>query len=280
MTKTIFATAAASIAMIVAAPAVAQDATATYDGFYIGGSAGLDAFGGNDGNGITFDTDRDGQFGDTVATTTGANAFSPGFCNGAATGPLASQPCVKDDDGMGYAVRIGYDKRVGGIGVAGVLIEGSTSNAQEYSTGFSTTPASYTTIRELDYAISARGRLGISPGDGRGLIYATGGVSYARIDHEFVTTNGANSFDVVNDDDMVFGGQIGAGAEVIIAGGLTFGVEYLYSRYDDDDSFVAVGPGTAGATNPFLLTSGGTNLRPSDTDFSTSSFRATVGYRF
>ncbi len=280
MTKTIFATAAAGIAMLASAPAFAQDAPTTFDGFYIGGSVGLDTFGDDDGEGITFDTDRDGQFGDVVTTTTRANAFSPGLCSGAATGPLATQSCAKDDDGVGYAVRIGYDKRVGGIGVAGLLIEGSTSNAREFSSGFSTTPASYTTIRELDYAISARGRLGISPGDGRGLIYATGGVSYARIDHDFATTNGANSFDVVNNNDMVFGGQVGAGGEVIVAGGLTIGLEYLYSRYDDDKSFVAVGPGTAGATNPFLLTSGGTNLRPGNTDFSTSSFRATVGYRF
>ncbi len=280
MTRTIFATSAAGIAMLVSAPAFAQDAPATYDGFYVGGSVSLDTFGDNDGQGISFDTDQDGQFGDVVTTTTRANAFSPGFCTGAATGPLASQPCTNDDDDIGYAVRIGYDKRIGNVAVAGVLIEGSTSNAREFSSGFSTTPASYTTIRELDYAISARGRLGISPGDGRGLIYATGGVSYARIDHDFVTTNGANSFDVINNDDMVFGGQVGGGAEVIVAGGLTIGVEYLYSRYDDDKSFVAVGPGTAGPTNPFLLTSGGTNLRPGDTDFATSSFRATVGYRF
>ncbi len=280
MTRTIFATSAAGIAMLVSAPAFAQDAPTTYDGFYVGGAVSLDTFGGKDGEGITFDTDRDGQFGDVVTTTTRANAFSPGFCSGAANGSQAVQGCSNDDEDIGYAVRVGYDKRIGRVGVAGLLVEGSTSKAREFSTGFSTTPASYTTIRELDYAISARGRLGISPGDGRGLIYATGGVSYARIDHDFATTNGANSFDIVNNNDMVFGGQIGGGAEVIVAGGLTLGMEYLYSRYDDDKSFVAVGPGTAGATNPFLLTSGGTNLRPGVTDFTTSSFRATLGYRF
>ena len=50
----------------------------------------------------------------------------------------------------------------------------------------------------MDYAISGRGRLGFTPG-GRALVYGTGGVSYARIDHDFFTTNAANSFGEVND---------------------------------------------------------------------------------
>ena len=36
---------------------------------------------------VVFDTDRDGVFDDTVRTGAGANAFSPGFCEGAAMGP-------------------------------------------------------------------------------------------------------------------------------------------------------------------------------------------------
>ena len=60
----------------------------------------------------------------------------------------------------------------------------------------------------------------------------------------------------------------------------TLGLEYLYSRYDDDDTFVAVGPGTAAGTNPFLLNGGGTNLRPTDNRIDLHSFRVTAGFQF
>lgn len=44
-----------------------------------------------------FDTNRDGNFNDTVRTTLGANAFSEGFCQGAAQGrtPLTAAAPAK-----------------------------------------------------------------------------------------------------------------------------------------------------------------------------------------
>lgn len=267
---------------LIATAAAAQVTPATYQGVYIGGSLGLDVIEDDASETIVFDTDLDGEFGDTVFTSAPADAFSPGFCSGEArdTGPEAG--CDGDGDGLGYALRIGIDGRPGGGSfVAGLLLEGAMSNAKDYTTAFSTTPASYTTIRSLDYAISARGRLGWSPGSGRGLLYATGGISYAKIDHDFVTTNTANSFEVVDGDDMVFGFQGGAGAEVLITPNFGIGLEYLFSKYDDDESYVAVGPGTAGPTNPFLLDDPeGTNLRQTNDDFDLHSFRVTGSYRF
>lgn len=273
---------AAASAAFMAAPAAAQEVTTdTYDGFYIGATLGGDFIDGARDDRLVFDTDGNGGFGDSVRTVTGADAFSPGFCSGIANGSRSATGCGDDDDALGYSVRLGFDKRVGNSSlVAGFLVEGEMSNATDYTTGFSTTPASYTFARELDKSIALRGRIGASPGDGRGLIYATGGFAYGQINHEFITTNGVNSFDVVNGDEWQFGAQFGGGAEVMVAGGVTFGVEYLYSSYDDDDAFVAVGQGTAPATNPFVLRNGGTDLKTNAGDFDKHSVRATIGYRF
>ena len=74
--------------------------------------------------------------------------------------------------------------------------------------------------------------------------------------------------------------QIGAGGELYLTDNISFGLEYLYSRYDDDDAYVLVGAGTAPATNPFLLDSGETALRPSDPNLNIHSIRTTLNFRF
>ncbi|HSJ77818.1 MAG TPA: outer membrane beta-barrel protein, partial [Erythrobacter sp.] len=229
---------------------------------------------------ILFDTNRDGNFNNTVNTAAGADAFSPGFCAGTAVS-AASGNCRGNRQNEGYALRVGVDKHLGnGPFVAGLLIEGAKPGVEEFTTGFSTTPASYTFGREIDWSVNARARLGISPGNGRALLYGTGGVGYARIDHSFTTSNGANSFTPDNERDWQFGWQAGGGAEVMLTRNLGLGLEYLYSRYNDDDYTVAVGPGTAPATNPFLLESGGTDMRLSNDKFDFHALRATVNLRF
>lgn len=261
------------------APALAQDARDThFDGPYISGFVGLAAQG-NDGrvDTLVFDTDRNGNFNDTVRTGTGANAFSPGFCGGRATG--VGTACTKDQDRVEYGGRIGYDIRSGGNLVFGGLFEVSRPESRDFSSGFSSTPAAYTLGRQIDYALSLRGRAGYTPGGGA-LFYVTGGGSYAKIDHSFATTNTANAFTEVNNGKMVWGWQAGGGGEVMLTNNISLGLEYLYNRYDDDKYNVAVTQGSAPATNPFLLASGGTNIRPSDTDFDFHSLRATLGFRF
>lgn len=262
-----------------AQPALAQDAPTTFDGVYVSGAVGLENVD-SGAKGLQFDTNRNGVFGDTVRTTTAADAFSPGFCTGNAIGNNAGAGCTGDDDGIGYALRIGVDKRSGPF-VAGLLLEGSKSNATDFETGFSSTPASYTFAREINYALALRGRLGISPGDGRGLLYVTGGLAYADIDRAFTTTNGANSFALVEDGEKkLFGAQLGGGGEIVLGSNFTLGLEYLYSRYEDDGAYVDVGRGTAPLTNPFLLNGGGTFLQPADTHLDQHSFRVTAGFQF
>lgn len=264
---------------IVSQAAFAQDARDThFDGPYVSGAIGLASQGNDRGDTIVFDTDRDGSFDNRVDTADGANAFSPGFCSGSAGGAVPDAGCGPDNNRPEYALRAGYDKRMGENFVVGGLVEVSKTNARDFTTAYSTTPASYTTSRELDHAISLRARAGYTPGGGA-LFYATGGVSNAKIDHSFRTTNTANSFTEQNDGDRVWGWQAGGGAEVMVTDRVSLGLEYLYNRFRDSKYSVAVGPGSAAANNPFLLASGGTNLRPSDRNFDYHSLRATLSFQ-
>jgi outer membrane immunogenic protein len=276
--------AAAAASAAVAVPAAAQDDTAParpFEGFYVGGTFGLDASADNSVESFEFDTNRDGTFGDTVRALAGANAFSPGFCGGAARGRAALDGCRDDDDDYAYSIRAGYDTRLGdGPIVAGLLVEATKHEATDFVSAFSTTPASYTIARGLDHSFALRGRLGVSPGDGRGLFYVTGGVGYGKMEHAFATTNTANSFTQIDDSEYELGGQIGGGAELYVLPNVSIAFEYLYSSFEDDNYYVAVGQGTAPPTNPFLLNGGGTNLRPASSAYDTHSFKVGVNFRF
>ena len=271
--------AAASLACTFgSATAFAQDDPAGFNGFYVGGAVGITMQNDRDNDTVVFDTNRDGRFDNSVVNTIGENVFTPGFCNGSSTSS-APGGCREDRNRIDYGVRLGYDGRLGGSLVLGALVEVNKNKSSESTTAFSTTPAGYSFTRELDYAISGRGRIGLTPG-GRALVYGTGGISYAKIDHDFFTTNTANSFSPVNERDWVWGWQAGGGGELMLTDRISVGAEYLYNRYDDDKYFVAVGPGTALPTNPFLLNGGGTNMRPSRTNFDFHTVRATVNFHF
>lgn len=257
-------------------PAFAQDDDKQWQGAYIGGTIGVPAQKNDNGESVLFDTNRDGQFNDTVRTTTGANAFSPGFCGGAANGRTPDLGCRSDKDGIEYNIRGGYDMQKGNI-VYGVVFEGGTSDARDSVTAFSTTPAFYTFTREIDYSLGARLRVGYAA---RGaLFYATGGGAYAKIKNSFATSNTANSF-ANNGNTTSLGYAAGGGAEVKVTKKISLGLEYLYTNYSKDKYRVNVGPGTAPATNPFLLVSGGTDFRRSDRDFAMHNLRVTAAYRF
>lgn len=264
----------------ISAPAMAQDARDThFDGPYISGTIGLAAQGNdNRSDRIVFDKDGDGSFDDTITTAAGANAFSPGFCGGVSQGSTPAAGCSRDQDKLEYSGRVGFDKRYGNL-VGGLLVEASRSQSTDGASGFSTTPAGYAFTRELDYAVSLRARAGYTP-NGGALFYVTGGGSYAKIDHSFSTTNTANSFAEQRDGKMVWGWQAGGGGEIMVTDNISLGLEYLYNRYKDNKYSVAVTRGTAPATNPFILTSAQTNIRPSGTNFDYHSLRASLSFQF
>lgn len=269
---------AISAAPLLAVPALAQDRDPSKDfnGPYISVGGGASLQGSDRGETLIFDTNRDGTYGDQVTTSGGANAFSPGFCNGAATG-TANLSCRNDKDGPEFFGRIGLDQRMGNF-VVGALLEGGHSSARDSVSGFSTTPASYTMSREADYQGSLRVRAGYTPGGGA-LFYLTGGPAYARLNNKFATSNTANSF-ADNGKTHAWGYAAGGGAELMLTNNIAVGLEYLYSDVKDNDYRVNVGPGTAPPTNPFLLNGGGTDIQRSNAHFRTHSVRGAISYRF
>lgn len=250
-----------------------QDWTGFYAGGFIGGMPQLD----EDDETLLFDTDLNGEYGDTVRTGAGADAFSPGFCGGTALGVTPAAGCDKDEYGVEAGLRMGYDRQFGSF-VVGGLIEGSAVSIKDSVSGYSTTPAFYTATRDLDYLAAARLRAGYAFGPN--LAYVTGGYAWGKIDQKFTTSNGANSF-TQNDVDDADGWQLGGGVERKVAQNLSVGLEYVYTRLEPDTYNVRVGPGSAPDTNPFLLVNeNGTDLTRSNEDFDVHAVRLTAAYRF
>ncbi|RYY47630.1 MAG: porin family protein [Sphingomonadales bacterium] len=261
-----------------ATPALAQDEA--FSGVYVGGTVGY-SFQNNDvGETIVFDRDLNGSFGDVVVTNAAGapNAFSPGFCNGLANSTAPGGNCQNDRDGLEYSGRIGFDKQMGKF-VVGVVLEGGKSRVRDSVSAFSTTPARYALTREIDWNAGLRLRAGYVAGDST-LFYATGGGAYAQLDHYLSTSNTANSF-VGRGKDDTWGWSAGGGVEQKLGKNISLGVEYLYTRYNDDNYVVRVGAGTAPASNPFLLAgAGGTDMRRSDERFDYHGIRTTLAFRF
>lgn len=266
-----------------AAPASAQTDAAPFDGVYVGGSLGFDfqPKGGNDT--IQFDRNLDGTYGDTLTLATpqangNTNAFAPGFCKGKANGTSAANGCTQNKDGTGYAARIGIDKQFGAI-VVGAVGEFGKSEIVDSVTGYSTTPASYTFTREVDYDASARLRLGFAAHNT--LFYGTGGVAYAKVDHSFETSNTANAFSTSGKKDA-WGYVVGGGVEQKVGRNFSVGLEYQYKTLKDDDYTVrASGLATTAVTNPFILGNAqGTDLQRSDDRLKSHSVRAVAAFRF
>lgn len=270
--------AAASIALLaLAGSAQAQDNSWT--GAYVGISAGYSDRAESKGETISFDTNLDGSYGDTVATAAGANAFSPGFCGGAFNTNAAAGGCRKDDDNdIEVSIRGGYDYQIGSWVIGGV-VEYTRLELQDSVTGFSTTPAAYNFTRKLTDVLAVRARGGYAFGDN--LVYATGGYARGNMKHSYRTTNTVNAFPAAGGGD-VDGYQLGVGYERKLTPNWTLGAEFLRTSFKDDDFKVrASNNGATTPTNPFLLVNtAGTDFLRTDDDFEYNSFRVTASYRF
>ena len=277
MNRKLITTALLTGAAALAPSALAQ--TADWTGLYVGVQAGLAKELGKTER-VAFDTNRDGNFNDTVFTAGGANAFSPGFCNGSARGATEAAGCRAGQDyNLGYGVRAGYDWQFGNL-VVGAVGDWNVVNIGTDVSAFSTTPASYTFTRDLNSVAAIRARAGYA--FDTSLVYATGGWAWGEMDRSFSTTNTANTFTPSENDDPN-GYQVGAGYEVklnnMMGNNWSVGVEYLHTKLEDD-YVVAVGRGTAPATNPFVLVdTTGTDIRRSNEDFEFGQLNFTLNWR-
>jgi opacity protein-like surface antigen len=280
LSRTTLLDAALLAALTLPATALAQDASDDWTGFYVGGSIGANAPSDETDRGVEFDTNLDGGYGDTVRTTAGADAFSPGFCGGRATSARPTTGCQDDSGGDELGARAGYDWQTGSWVFGGVL-EYTSNDARDAQSFFSTTPAFYEFTRDLDDMLALRGRVGYAFGErGDWLGYLTAGYAKASIEHSFRTSNGVNSF-TGSGDDEADGYQAGIGIERRVLDNFSVGLEYLFTQLEDDGYLVRVGPGTAPPTNPFLIVNpSGTDTRRTDTDFSINTVKLTASWRF
>ncbi len=265
-------------AALAATPAFAQSSD-RWTGGHVGAYAGSVMDPDDNGDRILFDTNLDGNFDDTVRTGAGADAFSPGFCDGQAQGATPAAGCKGNTGGADWGFRGGYDMQMG-TWVFGVVGEYGMNDARDAVSAFSTTPARYTMLRKVDSVAALRARIGMAFGaDSENLVYATGGYAWANIENSFNTSNGVNTFTNSGDSDAS-GAQFGLGYERRIGDMWSVGVEYISTRLEDDEARVRTS-GPAPATNPFILVNpAGTDFARSDEDFDLDSVRVTVSYRF
>ena len=264
-------------AAFIANPASAQDQD-NWTGFYVGGQLGYGFQPGDAGETILFDTNLDGNFGDTVNTSAPANAFSPGFCGGAANGPTPADGCDDDRDGIEGGIHAGYDWQASSGFVVGLVGSYDRTRLRDSVSAFSTTPARYTMTRRLRDVMTLRARAGFA--SGRTLFYATGGLAYGNIRNSFTTSNTTNSF-TGNGNEHGWGYVFGGGVERKLGSNVSIGLQYLYRSVDAGDYVVRAGPGTAGLTNPFrIVNPNGTDFSRSGDRFTSHAVQLTASYRF
>ncbi|WP_448663559.1 outer membrane protein [Sphingomonas sp. CJ20] len=267
---------------VAAVPAQAQTTDVPQDkefqGAYAGGSFGYTVQSNSRRDRVTFDRGLDGGFGDTVTTVDGSNAFANGFCHGRATSASRDTGCDNRRDDIEYHGRIGYDVQFGRV-VVGALAEFGKTEATDSVTAFSSTPASYTLTRGIDWDASVRARIGYAVGP-RTLFYGTGGPSYAKISRGFATTNTTNNFELIDQNKKSWGYTAGGGVEQKIGRNFSVGLEYLYSSYKDDDFRVRATQGAALPTNPFVLNGAAGTDMARNNRFDYHAMRATAAFRF
>lgn len=275
MTRTLIASSLGAVLLLGSSVAFAQDWT----GGYVGGHVGSSGQPGGSGERVVFDTNLDGSYDDTVRTVAGADAFGPGFCDGAAQGSTPADGCRGDSDGTDFGLRAGFDWQAGAL-VYGIVADYSRYNARDSVAAFSVTPAFYTFNRELDSTLAIRGRIGAAFGQSsENLVYLTAGPARGSISHSFETDNGANTF-VERGGGSANGYQAGVGYERRFSPTFSLGLEYLYTSLRDRD-YTVRSQGPAPATNPFILVNAdGTDLRRSSGNFDVDSVRLTANFRF
>lgn len=187
-------------------------------------------------------------------------AFAPGF-----TGRF--------HDGFVGGVHIGYDWQFDNVVVGGV-VDLSYADIGDSQTGFSTTPATYTISRSLDWLGTARLRAGYAFSD-RVMAYATGGLAYGRVKFDYTQPGSGAAFTTSGGQSNNIGYMVGAGVETRVSPNFSIGLEYLYTDLGGNDFRANLVNGPFGAPG-----SAGTDLTGSDRRFDFHTIQVRFSYRF
>jgi outer membrane immunogenic protein len=255
----------------------AQDGSWT--GPYVGARLGYTSQSADNDETILFDTDLNGSFDDTVNLVSGANAFSRGFCGGAAS--TATANACSDRNGTEWAVHAGYDYQLAGSFVVGAVAEYGRSAIEDSVTAFSTTPAFYTFTRRLRDSAALRARVGFALGNT--LIYGTGGIAYGKIRRSFTTSNAVNTVTFGGDNsERAMGYRAGGGLEHRVSDNFSIAAQYLYTSFKEDEDFAArIGGTNVPVSNPFIRRNpNGTDLIRSSNRFNSHNISVVTSFRF
>jgi outer membrane immunogenic protein len=268
--KKLAAVTALSVAFAVSAPAIAADfdmaqpmlspmaapAAADWTGFYVSIFGG-GAFNPSTPGVLQLDQDRDGNFSEPLVAPLSV-AFGNNFIG-------------SHDSGFTAGIGAGYDVQMDRIVVGGIIDIAYVDYADRQS-GFSSTPASYTELRELNFLGTVRARAGYLVTDNL-LAYVHGGLAVGDAQYTFVSTN--PNFTSSGGDDFAVGYQVGGGLETMITENISLGVEYAYTNLGESDF------NTTFTNAPFVVVNPtGTDVRGSDRIFDFHTVKATLSYKF
>ncbi len=268
MKNTIFAIAAggfiptlaiAGEPMTTSAPQPMSEPEMSWTGFYLGVQAGV-MFDPDSGDGLVFDSNLDGKYGDTVPFGSGAgapNAFRQNFDH-------------EFDESASLGVVLGYDHQFNNFVLGGIL-DYNRTNLSESQNAFSATPAFYREERSVENLGSLRLRAGYLVTDST-LLYLTGGLVYGDPEYNFLSNNPNRTSTGDNDGDI--GYALGAGVETRISRNWSLTLEYLYTNFGDGDFVTNFNNG------PFAIQAGSTNVRGGERDFDFHTVQAKLIYRF
>jgi outer membrane immunogenic protein len=214
-----------------------------WTGFYLGLQGGI-AFG------------NTGTLSLTPFTPALQTAFAPGFSG-------------NFDGGFVGGIHAGYDWQFGNV-VFGGVIDVNYARIGDRQIGRSTTPATYTIARDLDYLASARARVGYLVTD-RVLAYATGGLAYGKVDFSYSQPGSGATFTTSGGQNRNVGYTVGAGVETLLTSNISLGLEYLYTDLGGNNFAARLNGG------PFTP---GTDLTGSDRRFDFHTVQARLSYRF
>ena len=248
----------------------------TWQGPHIAGTVGSGIQPDGDNRIVRFDKTLDGDFSDTITTAAGSNAFSPGFCNGAAVNAMPGGGCRRDDRAPDVAARGGTTGRWGARGWRRRRVHTDGPDQQRQRLQHDARLLHSYARARLAWRLPRASWIWIRPLSRLRDRWSCNGTGRARLRDE---QRGQHLRRPVWQRKRV-GISDRRRVELRLGGRWSFGAEYVMTRLDDRDEFTVRVQGPAPMTNPFILTNpSGTDLRRGD-QFDVHAIRFITGYRF